>query len=177
MDYSNGYSRGSGFGRFSVVFIQQTMIARYPNTIKSISDNQDEIIQNILELHCETPIELDPTYSTGQFYKNIPKPKLKFDLFPKSKEVKKADARKLPLENESITTMIFDPPFISKNGHHGEPNSKMRKRFSDFGYKTEDLWNFYDECLKEFHRILKPKGVLIFKNQDVCGSGNNYFSH
>ena len=51
--------------------------------IKSISDNEEEIIQGILKLHCKHPIELDPTYSKGNFYKgSIEKPKYKFDIDP-----------------------------------------------------------------------------------------------
>jgi hypothetical protein len=51
--------------------------------IKSISYDQQEIIQNILNLHCPQGIELDPTYSKGVFYKNANfEPLEKFDLYP-----------------------------------------------------------------------------------------------
>jgi hypothetical protein len=37
--------------------------------IKSISFDEQKILQWILQLHCKTSIELDPTYSKGNFYK------------------------------------------------------------------------------------------------------------
>ena len=46
--------------------------------IRSISFDETEIIEDILRLHIESgQIELDPTYSTGNFYKKLsikPKP-------------------------------------------------------------------------------------------------------
>ena len=48
--------------------------------ISTISYDQEEIIKNIIQLYCPEGIELDPTYSKGVFYKNIEKPKHKFDL-------------------------------------------------------------------------------------------------
>lgn len=78
--------------------------------VKSISYNEEEIINWILKLHCKTPIELDPTYSKGNFYKgNIIKPKYKFDLYPQIDGVECANAEHLPLENHSINTIMFDP--------------------------------------------------------------------
>jgi hypothetical protein len=36
--------------------------------IKTVSDNQTEIIQNILQLYAPDGIDCDPTYSIGKFY-------------------------------------------------------------------------------------------------------------
>ena len=78
--------------------------------IKSISFDQNEIIQWILKLHCQTDIEVDCCYSKGNFYKKgITKPKYKFDLYPQTEDTVKANCEELPLENESINTLIYDP--------------------------------------------------------------------
>lgn len=146
--------------------------------IKSINSKQTEIIKDILTLHCKTPIELDPTYSKGNFYKEIPQPTYKFDINP-IEGVEKASATNLPLENESITTMMFDPPFLASSGPSlmKEDNSnKITKRFSYFS-SMEELYKFYRSSLQEFHRILKPDGILIFKCQDTVSSGKQYISH
>jgi len=52
--------------------------------ISTIGYNEQEIIRDILFLHANgKPIDCDPTYSIGNFYKNgVPKPKYKFDKFP-----------------------------------------------------------------------------------------------
>jgi SAM-dependent methyltransferase len=149
--------------------------------IKSISFDEQEIINNILQLHCNGQnIELDATYSKGNFYKkNIIKPKYKFDILPQSDDVEYANAENLPLENESINIIMFDPPFLATKGKSLNENNNSNKINKRFGvYPTEkELHLFYINALREFYRILKPKGILIFKCQDKVSSGKQYFSH
>ena len=143
--------------------------------IKSVSDNQHQIIKDILTLYCPDGIDLDPTYSKGNFYKQIEKPRLKSDLFPQADDVVKCDAASLWLENDSIQTIMFDPPFVA--GHTKEnPTGIIGERFHGFRY-VSDLWEWYDKCLLEFHRVLKKNGVLIFKCQDTVSSGKQHLSH
>ena len=148
------------------------------SVIKTVSDNQQEIIKNIIELHCpEGLIELDPTYSKGQFYKSgeVDEPLEKFDLYPQTNDTLQANANDLPHFDESIGSIMFDPPFIV--GHtKSKPTGIIGERFHGFKY-IKDLWGWYSECLVEFHRVLQPKGVLIFKCQDTVSSGKQYFSH
>lgn len=148
--------------------------------IKSISYDEDEIIESILQLHCQYPIELDPTYSKGNFYKGkIPAPLHKFDISPQIKEVKQANAEKLPLEDLSINTIMFDPPFLATTGKSlksNDNNNKINKRFGVYPSEKE-LHQFYVNSLREFYRILKPNGILIFKCQDKISSGKQYLSH
>lgn len=147
--------------------------------ISSISYNQEEIIKNILQLHCKTPIQLDPTYSKGNFYKNITPPEYKFDITPVLPEVQQADATDLPLESNSIDTMIFDPPFLVGDGpslKNDDDSNKMIKRFTSFS-SVHKLCTFYSKALTEFHRILKDSGILIFKCQDTVSSGKQYITH
>jgi len=148
--------------------------------VKSISYNQQEIIKWILDLHCQTSIELDATYGRGNFYKgNFEEPKLKFDLHYQMEGVKKANAKDLPLKNSSLNTIMFDPPFLATKGKSlkiDDESNKINKRFTV--YPTEiKLHQFYIDSLKEFYRILKPDGILIFKCQDKVSSGKQYFSH
>ncbi len=148
--------------------------------IKSISYNQTEIIENILELHVPQGfIDVDPTYSKGLFYKNIKEPSLKFDINPQFNGIIKANAINLPLKNNSQNCIMFDPPFLATTGpslKKSNESNKMAKRFGTF--KTEiELHAFYNKSLKEFYRILKPNGILIFKCQDKVSSGKQYFTH
>lgn len=145
--------------------------------IKSLQFDQHEIIKDIITLHCPLGIELDPTYSKGNFYKNsgIDEPLEKFDLFPKTDDTLQANANDLPHWDNSIASIMFDPPFIV--GHtKDKPSGIIGERFHGFRY-ISDLWKWYDECLCEFYRILEPNGVLIFKCQDTVSSGKQYFSH
>lgn len=148
--------------------------------IKSISYNSHEIIKNILKLHCKYPIELDPTYSKGNFYKKgIKSPKYKFDLYPQIPGVIKADVIDLPLKSGSINTAIFDPPFLATRGKSLQTKEKNNLVVKRFGwYSTEkELFTLYRKALKELYRVLKNKGILIFKCQDKISSGKQYLSH
>lgn len=148
--------------------------------IRSISFSQEEIIQSVLSLHCkDEKIDLDPTYSKGNFYKGkISQPKYKFDLYPKHEDVIKSCASDLPLDKESVSTIMFDPPFLATKGKSLKLDSGniINKRFGVFENEKK-LHNFYVKCLHEFYRILKKNGVLIFKCQDKVSSGKQYFSH
>jgi len=145
--------------------------------ISTISYDQHEIIRNIISLHCNDGIELDPTYSKGVFYNksDITPPRYKFDLYPQTDDTIQSDASTLPLKDESIQSMMFDPPFLEKKKKN-KPSGIIGKRFHGFRY-IPDLWEWYDKCIPEFYRILKPKGVLIFKCQDTVSSGKQWFSH
>lgn len=149
--------------------------------IKSISYSQDEIIRNIIKLHCKNgKIDVDPTYSKGNFYKNgIEEPLYKFDLYPQKEGVIKANAENLPLENESVNTIMFDPPFLATKGKSltkNDKNNYINKRFGVYSSEVE-LHQFYVNAMKEFYRILKDKGILIFKCQDKISGGVQYLSH
>lgn len=150
--------------------------------VKSISYDQSEIIKGILKLHVKNgKIDCDPTYSVGNFYKNtgIEKPKYCFDINPQVPEAKYGDSRKLPLNNESIECLMFDPPFLATTGkslNNNDDSNKINKRFGVYPNEKE-LHQFYIDSLKEFHRVLKNKGILIFKCQDKVSSGKQYMSH
>jgi SAM-dependent methyltransferase len=150
--------------------------------IKSISYSQEEIIKNILKLHTiDGKIDCDTTYSKGNFYKNngIDKPKYKFDIEPQLEEVVKADSRNLPLEDCSINCLMFDPPFLATTGKSlnlKNSSNTILKRFGVYPNENE-LHRFYVDSLKEAYRVLKDKGILIFKCQDKVSGGKQYMSH
>lgn len=143
--------------------------------IKTLNYDQENIIKDILELYSPSGIELDPTFSKGNFYKNIAEPNFKFDLVPQREDVERADCRELPIPSNSISCMMFDPPFTAGLGKN-TPNGIIRKRFSMFKNMKEG-YKFYEESLKEFHRILKSNGILIFKCQDTVSQGKQWLTH
>lgn len=150
--------------------------------IKSISYSQEEIIKNILHLHVpEKIIDLDATYSKGNFYKNtgIDEPIYKFDVAPPIDGVDVGDCRCLPLEDGSISCQMFDPPFLATTGKSlksSDDNNIINKRFGVYPSEGE-LHQMYEDSLNESYRILKKGGILIFKCQDKISSGTQYLSH
>ena len=149
--------------------------------IKTVSDNQTEIIQNILKLYAPNGIDCDPTYSLGKFYDNtgIKPPQYKFDINPQLPDVVPADARHLPLTNQSINCLMFDPPFLATTGsslNNPSNNNKINCRFGVYPNEPA-LHQFYQDAIIEAHRILKPNGIFIFKCQDKVSSSKQYLSH
>ena len=91
------------------------------NVIRNLYYDQKEILYNIMQLHNNgKPFDCDITASTLNFYKNsknekfiIPTPKYLFDVYPQSEEIQKITPfEKLPLEDNSIESIVIDLPFV-----------------------------------------------------------------
>ena len=70
---------------------------------------------------------------------------------------------------------MFDPPFVGGSRKDGKPGIIKTR----FGYykNIPELWVMYIEALKEFYRILKSEGILIFKCQGSIESSKQYLSN
>jgi hypothetical protein len=159
----------------------ETISFTVKNNICSIGYNEQKIISDILFLHTkQRRIDVDPTYSIGNFYKGIiEKPRYKFDKYPQLPEVKEASSDNLPLDNESVEVIMFDPPFVMGGQNYKENkigSSIIAKRFTNFK-NFDDLSDMYYKSMIEFFRILKIGGILIFKCQDCIVSSKQYFTH
>lgn len=147
--------------------------------IKSVYDKQDDILRAIGSLHCPEGFECDMTYGNGSFWKKIPRPRLCFDIDPQVPEATQGDSTNLPLEPSSLSNVVFDPPFLTyvRSGRdHGGGEMVMSRRFG--GYWTyEELTRHYALSAIEAYRILKPKGIMIFKCQDIIHNHKMHCTH
>ena len=149
------------------------------NVVKSINYSQTDIIKDIINLYIPSgEIDVDVTYSKGNFYKEIKKPKYCYDLEPQVDDVIKADYRDLPLKDNSVKSLMFDPPFLATTGQSlkKEEGNIINKRFSVYNSEKE-LFQMYYDALNEFHRVLDEDGILIVKCQDKISSSKQYMSH
>lgn len=144
--------------------------------IKSISYDQTAMIGIIMELHCSGKIEADVTYGQGAMWKKLPDPELKFDIAPKVPEVIPADCRNLPVSSGSIKSIMYDPPFVAGHPESSKNSMIVRRGYGMFPGISE-LLQFYKDSIKEFWRILSPRGVLVFKCQDYVHDHLNNFIH
>lgn len=161
--------------------------------IKNLDHNQHRIIKNIIDLHLSgKPIECDMTYSKGAFYGTfkvkdkdvtteitIEQPRLKFDVFPLSDDVQKIEPlQPLPLEDNSIDSLMIDLPFVVYAPDPDmtkikESSSIIFKRFNGF-YPVSELYKAYYFWIREAYRVLRENGVLIFKTQNTISGGINH---
>ncbi|MHB8569656.1 MAG: DNA methyltransferase [Metallibacterium sp.] len=145
------------------------------NHHKSVFDNEQELLKSLIKIHLDGKnIQLDPMYNKGHFYQDgVKEPDYKFDInIDNCNEllgIKHGDATALVgFADNYFSNMILDPPFLF--GIHGKTKeygcSIRYGIFQDFC----ELSNIYKSILNEAHRILKKKGILIFKCQDYTDS-------
>jgi len=137
---------------------------------KSVFENEQDLIVALCEIHNEGKIfELDPMFFKGKFYQDgVDMPEQYFDINPQYEWIPKGDARALPLEDGSIKSMILDPPFLF--GVHGKTKEYYSSKTHTIYQNFPELETSYKAILKEAHRILAKKGMLIFKCQDYTDS-------
>lgn len=141
------------------------------SAVKSIYWDEGEIILGIMALHNDgQPFEVDPCFSKGSFYiKNeVPMPRHRFDIMPVRPDVQRCDVRCLPLQDGSVGSVIFDPPFMF-NPHGSALTRYAAERFTMFR-TWDELVDCYTGALAEFWRVLRPGGIVAFKCQDYTDS-------
>jgi hypothetical protein len=147
--------------------------------VKSVYTSNFEAIRNIMDLYKIERFDLDCTYSKGNFWKDLPGPVYKSDLFPVNESVVEADSENLPFDDNSMKSIMYDPPFVvagSSYKSNKEGSSIIAKRFE--GYTTyNDLKVNYFNTLKELYRICNKGGYVVMKCQDTVSGGKNHFTH
>ena len=138
--------------------------------ITTVYFNQQELIQNILVLHNKNlPIHLDITYNKGGMWTGIPGPGIKTDIKPVDNGTMPADSKGLPFKNNTIKSVMFDPPFLAD-----ARQARMARRYGVFE-NINELMSMYSQSIKEIYRVLTFKGLLIFKCQDTAYNHKNIF--
>jgi len=147
-------------------------------TIKSVSDSQTTILNNIMELCAIQRFDADITYGNGAFYKNgrVPSPAWSGDVQPLSAEVHKCSSNALPFQDATIHSAIFDPPFLTYIKQGRNHSSVMAKRFGGY-WAYSELEEHYSSTLSEVGRVMAPKGVLVVKCQDIIHNHKMHPTH
>ena len=134
--------------------------------IKSVSSSEPNLLKDITSLYTDKKIDADITYSKGAMWKGTDiDPKYKFDQRIEAEGVTKADITKnIPLEDSSVGSVMFDPPFLVHST--GKKTGIMGKRFTA-AKSIDELWKMHRESIGEAFRILEPGGKLIVKIKDL----------
>lgn len=163
---------------FSYLFFRYVIL----EIIKSISYSQDEIIKNIINLHCNGKLDCDVTYGNGAFYKEVEKPKYKYDIEALSDGVKVCCSTDIPLKDNHINSLMFDPPFLTyvrEGREHGSKKGKKAIMSSRFGgyWTYKQLTLHYRKTIDEAYRCLNKKGIFIIKCQDIIHNHKMHCTH
>lgn len=137
---------------------------------RSLYFDQNEILEAIRDLHCPEGYQCDITYGNGGFWKKIPRPRFCLDKTPLQDHVIEADASgHIPYPDKYLSNIVCDLPFVTyvkKGRDHKDGKVIMSQRFGGY-YTYDDLLNDYKKTIKECHRVLSRKGILVFKCQDI----------
>lgn len=144
--------------------------------IKSLSFDQQEILSAIQELYCPNGFDVDLTYGNGGFWSDTNRPAYCFDKEPLADFVVEADSTNIPLVNNHVSSIVFDPPFLTYIKQGRSHDSIMGKRFGGY-WSYKELEEHYSKTLDECHRVLKPKGILVFKCQDIIHNHKFHATH
>jgi hypothetical protein len=147
--------------------------------VKSVYTSNYDAIKNIMELYGIERFDLDCTYSKGAFWKDLPSPVNKSDIYPSNDTVVEASSENLPFEDSSMKSIMYDPPFVIagasyKNNREG--SSIIAKRFEGYANYRELTENYFNS-LKELYRICEKGGFVVMKCQDTVSGGKNHFTH
>ena len=161
---------------------------------KTVYESQAELLRTIADLFCKGRIDCDVTYGAGNIYKGARleprfkfdsnprgepdrlQPAFKFDLKPTRAGVIKADCTDIPARDCSYRSVVFDPPFVVTTKSSLKPSMFEKCKYGNAdSYPV--LLEFYGRAMLEIWRVLRPRGILIFKNQDFVHDHKNYFAH
>lgn len=146
--------------------------------VKSVSHSQQEILRSIARLHCVDGFACDLTYGKGSFWKDGSRPVLCYDLEPIEGQSIFGDSTDIQQPDASLPNIVFDPPFLTyiRAGRTGNGNMALAKQFSGY-WRYDELEDHYRKTLTECARVLKHKGILVFKCQDIVHNHRLHCTH
>ena len=142
-----------------------------PNTPESVVGsvvvgNNADLMRSVADLWIRPDdVVADVTYGRGVFWRNIPgMPTFRFDANFGD------DCRDLPLGDESVDVVVFDPPYRPTHGSTGMEKTGVGKAYR-VGMESlntiNDILDLYRDGLIEAERILRPGGRVLVKCQDI----------
>ncbi len=94
---------------------------------------------------------------------------LGYDLAPSRKDIFRADARKLPLENEKADFVFIDPPYSTHIKYSGLPEC-----IGELSAMKDEYYNAMKEVLRETDRILRHDRFMALYVSDSFEMGRPF---
>lgn len=149
-----------------------------PVVVKSVYDNQLDILDAIVALHAPQGFECDLTYGNGAFWERQKRPQFCYDVDPQARWVETNCSTEIQHDESTLGNTVFDPPFLTyvRSGRGGNGRMIMSRRFG--GYWTyQELEDHYRKTLAEAARVMRSGAVLVFKCQDIVHNHRLHSTH
>lgn len=132
------------------------------------------VIWNVVERYCPLKgVVLDPFCGSGttlDVCKDLGRIGIGFDVVPSRPDIQKGDARKLPLDDQSVDVVFFDPPYADNLDYSDSPNCIGKLRGDD-GTWADAMKQVIDEA----YRVLKAGGVMAMFVCDVLHAHKAFY--
>lgn len=128
------------------------------------------IIWNLLYRYTKPKdLVVDPMCGSGttlDVARELGRRALGYDIWVVRKDVFRADARNLPLENEKADFVFVDPPYSNHIRYSGLPEC-----LGELSADTEAYYRAMGEVIREIHRILRPECYMAVYISDSYKTG------
>ncbi|PIW68459.1 MAG: DNA methylase [Candidatus Omnitrophica bacterium CG12_big_fil_rev_8_21_14_0_65_42_8] len=125
------------------------------------------IIWNLIQRYTkEGDLVVDPMSGSGttvDVCKDENRKVIGYDIAPRRKDIIKNDARKIPLEDNSVDFVFIDSPYSDNIKYSNDP-----KCIGKLSCENEDFFIALETVAKEINRILKPGKAMAWLIGDQC---------
>ena len=132
------------------------------------------IIWNLLRRYTsKKDLVIDPMAGSGttlDVARDLGRKALGYDLGPTRKDIFRADARKLPLEDAKAGFVFIDPPYSTHIQYTDDPRCIGKLSASGSEY-----YEAMDQVIGEIHRILKPDKHMALYVCDSFVKGKGFY--
>ena len=131
------------------------------------------IIWNLLERYTKpNDLVVDPMCGSGTTLDVAPELErraLGYDLAPVRKDIFRADARRLPLEEEKADFVFIDPPYSNHIRYSGLPEC-----IGELSARGEEYFTAMRDVIRETHRTLRPDRYMALYVSDSFEKGKPF---
>jgi adenine-specific DNA-methyltransferase len=131
------------------------------------------IIWNLLERYTKPKdLVVDPMCGSGttlEVARELGRRALGYDIAPIRKDIFRADARKLPLEDGKADFVFVDPPYSDHIRYSGLPEC-----IGELSARGEEYFTAMGQAIRETHRILRPDRFMALYVSDSFEKGKAF---
>lgn len=133
--------------------------------------NQD-LFPAVAELYFAPGMKIaDVTFGKGNFWRKIDISQ--YDFYP-SDIISGVDFRNLPYPDATMDALVLDPPYVHNSGSF-KINATYNNELINGNFGT--VMQLYQDGIQEARRVLKARGMLLVKCQDIVEGRSQRWSH
>ena len=131
------------------------------------------VIWNLLKRYTrEGDVVVDPMCGSGttiDVCKDLKREGIGFDVAPYRKDIRQADARRLPLKRETVDFVFVDPPYSTHLKYSGHPQC-----IGELDANSTEYYAAMEQVIRDIHRVLKPNRYMGLYVSDSFKAGEPF---